>query len=75
MEIIPKTDEEYFSVRYGCIRFIDSCNFLSCSLDKLIKTFVDNSQKTLKIFEEQIVDEDEILNTVIEIKTSIEEDK
>ena len=27
-EIIPKTNEEYISVRYGCIRFIDSYRFL-----------------------------------------------
>ena len=36
-EIIPKTNEEYILVTYGCIRFIDSFRFLSESLDKLIK--------------------------------------
>ena len=46
--IIPKTIEEYISVTYGCIRFIDSCRFLSSSLDSLVKTLVDNSNKTLK---------------------------
>ena len=30
-KIIPKTDEEYFSIRYSCIRFIDSYRFLSSS--------------------------------------------
>ena len=38
-EIITKTNEEYISVKYGCIRFIDSYRFLSESLDKLLKKF------------------------------------
>ena len=74
-EIIPKTNEEYISVTYGCIRFIDSYRLLSSSLDSLVKTLVDISQKTLKHFEEEIVDNDEILNIVIEIKFLIQEDK
>ena len=36
-KIIPKTNEEYIAVKYGCIRFIDSYRFLSESLDKLVK--------------------------------------
>ena len=47
-EIIPKTNEEYVSVRYGCIRFIDSYRFLSESLDKLVKNLDDNDFKILK---------------------------
>ena len=31
VDIIPKTNEEYISVTYGCIRFIDSYLFLSNS--------------------------------------------
>ena len=46
-EIIPKTNEEYTSVTYGCIRFIDSYRFRSSSLDSLVKTLVDKSHKTL----------------------------
>ena len=71
-EIIPKTNEEYISVTYGCIRFIDSYRFLSSGLDSLVKTLVDNSNKTLKNLKEEIVDNDEILNIVNEI---IENDK
>ena len=42
-EIKPKTNEVYISVTYGCISFIDSYRFQSCSLDSLVKTeFVDN---------------------------------
>ena len=47
-DIIPKTNEEYISVTYGCIRFIDSYRFLSSGLDSLVKTLIDNSNKTLK---------------------------
>ena len=46
-EIIPKTNGEYISVRYGCIRFIDSYRFLSESLDKLVKN-LDDDFKILK---------------------------
>ena len=74
-EIIPKTNKEYISVTYGCIRFIDSYRFLSSSLDSLVKTLVDNSHKTLRDFEEEIVDNDEILNIVNEIKMLITEDE
>ena len=35
-DIIPKTNEEYISVTYGCIRFIDSYRFLSSGLDSLV---------------------------------------
>ena len=62
-EIIPKTNEEYISVTYGCIRFIDSYRFLSSSLDSLVKTLVDNSHKTLKDFDEEIVDKMKMLIT------------
>ena len=48
----------------GCIRFIDSYRFLSSSLNNLVKTLVDNSHKTLKGLEEEIVGNDEILNVV-----------
>ena len=73
-EIITKTNEEYISVTYGCISFLDSYRFLSSGLDSLVKTLVDNSHKTLKDFEEEIVDNDEILSIVNEIKLLITED-
>ena len=66
-EIIPKTNEEYISVTYGCIRFIDSYRFQSSSLDSLVKTLFDNSNKTMNYFKEEIIDTDEILNIVNEI--------
>ena len=47
-DIIPKTNEEYISVTYGCIRFIDSYRFLPSSLDSLVRTLVDNNHKMLK---------------------------
>ena len=66
-EIIPKTNEEYISVTYGCIRFIDSYRFLSSRLDALVKTLVDNSHKKLKKLKKEIVDNDYILNIVTDI--------
>ena len=53
-DIIPKANEEYNSVTYGCIRFIDSYGFISDSLDKLVNTLdVDefiNLKKKLQMF-------------------------
>ena len=64
--MIPKINEEYNGVTYGCIRFIDSFRFLSKSLDSLVRTFVDNNHKTLKNLKKEIVDIDKILNIVNE---------
>ena len=72
IKILPKTNEEYISVTYGCIRFIDSYRFQSSSLDSLVETIVDDSNKTLKHLKEEIVDNDEILDIVNEV---VEEDK
>ena len=71
-DIIPKTNEEYISVTYGCIRFIDSYRFQSSSLDALVKILVDNSHKTLKDSKEETFDNDKILKIFQEI---VEEDK
>ena len=57
---------------YGCIRFIDSYQFLSSSLDSLVKTLVDNSHKILKKNEKKIIDNDEIWDIVNKIE---EEDR
>ena len=67
-ENIPKTNEEYISVTYGCSRFIDSYRFLSSSLDSLVKTLVDNSHNILKSSKEETVDNDEIVDIVNEIE-------
>ena len=71
-DIIPKTNEEYISVTYGCIRFIDSYRFVSSGLDSLVKTLVDNSNKTLKDLNEEIIDNDELSNIFNDI---VEEEK
>ena len=71
---IPETNEEYISVTYGCIRFIDSYRLLSSSLDSLVKTLVDNSNKTLKDLKEEIVDSDEILDIVSKIEENYTEE-
>ena len=71
-DILPKTNEQYISVTYGFIRFIDSYRFLLKGLDSLAKTLVDNSNKTLTNLKKEIVDNDETLNFVNEI---IEDDR
>ena len=67
-DVIPETNEQYISVTYGCIRFIDSYRFLSSSLFSLVKSLVDDSHKILKKLKEEIVNNDEILSIVNEIK-------
>ena len=47
-KIIPKTNEKYISIWYGCVRFNNSYRFLSSSLDKLVETLADNSHKSLE---------------------------
>ena len=47
-KIIPKTNEEYIAVKYGCIGFIDSYRFLTESLDKLVKNLDEDDFKILK---------------------------
>ena len=47
-KIIPKTNEEYIAVKYGCIMFIESYRFLSESLDKLVKNLDEDDFKILK---------------------------
>ena len=66
-DILPKAKEEYISDTNGCIRFIDSYRFLSSKLDSLVKTLVDNSIKTIKNLKKEIVDNDEILDSVNKI--------
>ena len=73
-DIIPKTNEEYISMIYGCIRFIDSYRFLSSGLDSLVKTLVDNSHKTLKNLKKEIVDNVEILDIVNKIEENYPEE-
>ena len=72
--IIPKRNEEYISVTYGCIRFIDSYRFLSSGLDSLVKTLVDNSNKTLKNLKKEIVGSDVMLNIVNKIEENYPEE-
>ena len=64
LKIIPETNEEYISVRYACIKFINGYRILSSWLAKLVKTLDDNSHRTLKILKEECVDNDEIMNNV-----------
>ena len=48
LDILPKKNEEYISVSFGCIKFIDSYRFLSSSLDKSVKNLDDDDFEILK---------------------------
>ena len=47
-KILPKTNEKYISIRYGCKKLMESFWFLLSSLDKFFNTLVNNSHKTLR---------------------------
>ena len=74
-DIILKTNEEFIPVRYGCNKFIESYRLQSSSLDSLVKILVDNSHKTLKDLEEEIVGNDELLSIVNETELISEKHK
>ena len=74
-KIIPKTDEKYISVRYGCIKFIDTYRFLSSSLDELVQTLVDNSHKSLKNLKKEVIGDDKISNIINELENLINKTK
>ena len=72
---IRKTDEKNISVKYGCIKFIDTYRFLSSSLDKLFQTSVDNSHITLKNLKKEVSGDDKILNILRELENLIDKTK
>ena len=74
LDVIPKINEEYISVTYVCILFIDSYRFLSSGLDSLVKTLVGNDQKSLKTFKKESVWYDNILNFVKEMEILLSKD-
>ena len=74
-KIFPETDEKYISVKYGCIRLIDTYRFVSSSLDKIVQTLVDNSHKTLKNLKKEVIGDDKILNNLNELENLIDKTK
>ena len=48
-DILPKTIEEDNSVTNGCIRFVDSCRFLSYSLDEVVENLDKDDLNNLKL--------------------------
>ena len=74
-DIAPKTNEEYITVTYWCIKFVDSCRFLSSSWDALVQSHIVNNHKTLKKLKKEIVCDNNISNIVNELETLISEDR
>ena len=48
LKSISKTNEEYISVTYGCIKLIDRYRFLSSSTEELVETLEEDDFKNLK---------------------------
>ena len=48
ISVIPRTNEEYMSVNYGCIKFLDSMRFQQASLEKLTESLKDEDYIHLK---------------------------
>ena len=59
LNVIPKTNEEYISVTYGCIKFIDSYRFLQSGLDELVKTL---NEKDFEILKKEFPDNWQLLS-------------
>ena len=57
--IIPMSMENYVSIQVGCSRFLESYRFLSCGLDKLVKSLdnlpvIDENGFTDKLFKKKL---------------------
>ena len=72
---IPKTNEEFISVTYGCFPLINSYRFQSSSLDSLVKAPVDIKNKTPKNLKKEFVGNDNTYNIFIEKEKMISRDR
>lgn len=50
LSCIPRNKEKYISFSWGKLRFLDSMNFLSSSLDKLVKDLQPGEMEALRLF-------------------------
>ena len=48
LSVIPRTNEEYMSFKYGSVKFLDSMRFQQDSLEKLTESFNDQDYIHLK---------------------------
>ena len=48
LSVTPRTNEEYMSVNYGCVNFLDSMRFQQDSLQKLTKSLKDDDYNHIK---------------------------
>ena len=72
---IPNTSEKYTSFSIGNVTFIDSCQFMQSSLDKLVSN-LDEYPETRKFIEHKItnvVDDDELVNIIADLPTDLDD--
>ena len=48
LSVTPRTNEEYMSVNYGCVKFLDSMRFQHDSVEKLTESLNDQGYIHLK---------------------------
>ena len=48
LSCIPNNSQRYTSFSTGCLRFIDSCQFMSASLEKLVSNLADEGKEKFK---------------------------
>ena len=70
-----RTNEEYISITFVCLRVIDRFRFLSNSSNSLVKTLVYINHKTLQNLKNELIGDDNILKTLIETKTLISKNR
>ena len=81
LSVIPRTNEEYMSVNYSCVKFLDSMRFQQDSLEKLTESFNDQDYIHLKrhfpnhwmLLKKKLVNPYEFYKTLEDYEKTIEE--
>ena len=73
--VIPKNNQEYTSVLYGCIQFLDSSQFLSKGFDKIFISFAEIKHDVPKNVEKEFVDNESVKSKAKELEFFESKDK